>query len=221
MYRLRCIPLVIHTLLIYSLEIVFMVRFCFSKREVFIQNQSHEAFYLRYFTFRESLRSSNPKDRKKQSGSLIRDDIALLMNGKGLDYQNDLLLYAYVDPGNMRSKRLIEEFGFNKISNFQIIPFSRIFPKNHRQVKLAENKQRAEIRKLLAESYKEEQLVSFENLFSKRRILFAFGSRQNGVWGAGSSGSMGNTGNAWDCWEYINEHFSQDPNFKAFVSSYV
>ena len=140
---------------------------CFSKREVFIRNQSHQAFYLRYFTFRESLRSSNPKDRKRQSGSLIRDDVALLMNGKGLDYQNDLLLYAYVDPGNMRSKRLIEKFGFNKISNFQIIPFSRIFPKNHGQVKLTEDTQRAEIRKLLVESYKEEQLVSFENLFQR------------------------------------------------------
>ena len=140
---------------------------CLSKREVFIRNQSYQAFYLRYFTFRESLRSSNPKDRKRQSDSLIRDDVALLMNGKGLDYQNDLLLYAYVDPGNMRSKRLIEEFGFNKISNFQIIPFSRIFPKNHGQVKLAEDTQRAEIRKLLAESYKEEQFVAYENLFQR------------------------------------------------------
>ena len=95
------------------------------------------------------------------------------MEGKGLDFDRELILYAYVDPGNMRSKRIIDEFGFEKIGSFQVIPFSRIWPKKSKHVEIAEEFRYAEIKECLMESYKDEQLVSFENLF-RRGNYFIF-----------------------------------------------
>lgn len=146
---------------------------CFSKRDVFISGKSYQAFYLRYFTFRESFRTTNPKDHKRQTPSLIREDMAQIMKGKGLDFDRDLILYAYVDPGNTRSKRIIDEFGFEKAGSFQVIPFSRIWPKKSKYVEIAEESRYAEIKEYLMESYKDEQLVSFENLF-RRGNYFVF-----------------------------------------------
>ncbi len=102
---------------------------CFSKRIVYIRGAAQTAFYLRYFTFKEGLRVNNPKKRNKKADSLIRKDVRKLMDGEGLDVEGDLLLYAYVDPKNHRSLRLIREFGFKRISSFRVIPFSRLFPK--------------------------------------------------------------------------------------------
>lgn len=140
---------------------------CFSKRYVHNLAQEHQAFYLRYFTFRESFRTINPKNHARQKPSKIREDVVRLMDGKGLDFQGDLILYAYVDADNIRSKRLIDEFGFQKLSNFQVIPFSRIFPKKSKLVEVAQESSYAGIRAKLVASYKNELFVSFESLFNR------------------------------------------------------
>ena len=140
---------------------------CFSKREVYILGMAYKAFYLRYFTFRENFRTTNSQNHKRQTHGQIREDVVQLMNGKGLDSQGDLILYAYVDPGNIRSKRLIDEFGFQKISSFQVIPFSRLFPKQNKQVAIAEKSHQKEIKDKLDVIYSSEQLVSFDHLFKR------------------------------------------------------
>lgn len=140
---------------------------CFSKRGVYNLGISSQAFYLRYFTFRESFRTVNPKDHTRQKPSKVREDIVHLMDGKGLDFSGDLMLYAYVDADNIRSKRLIDEFGFRKLSNFQVIPFSRFSPKTHKHVEIAQEILQEEIRAKLVETYKRELFVSFESLFNR------------------------------------------------------
>lgn len=140
---------------------------CFSKREVYNLGQAYQAFYLRYFTFRESFRTTNPKNHTRQKPSKIREDMARLLEGEGLDFRGDLMLYAYVDADNIRSKRLIDEFGFQKLSGFQVIPFSRISPKKSKLVAIAQESSYAEIRTKLLEAYKNELFVSFESLFNR------------------------------------------------------
>ncbi len=140
---------------------------CFSKRNVYNLGQAHQAFYLRYFTFRESSRTTNPKNHTRRDPSKIRGDIVHLLDGEGLDFSGDLILYAYVDADNIRSKRLIDEFGFEKLSNFQVIPFSRISPKKDKQVEIAQKSLYEEIRAKLVETYRSELFVSFESLFNR------------------------------------------------------
>jgi hypothetical protein len=144
---------------------------CFSKRKVYNLGKSYEAFYLRYFTFRESFRTTNPKNHKRQTPSKIREDIVQLMDGKGLDFQGDLMLYAYVDAENIRSKRLIDEFGFEKLSNFNVIPFSRLWPKRSKSVEIAQKDSYKEIRAYLVKAYKRELFVSFESLFNRGKYF--------------------------------------------------
>ena len=145
---------------------------CLSKRIVYNCGVAHDAFYLRYFTFRENVRAQNPKDLKRPKISLVRDDVIKLMNGEGLDFHDNLLLYAYVDPGNARSKRLIDEFGFKKVGDFQVIPFSRLWPAKSRMVEMADQSDFEEIRHLLHDTFNGEQMVSFENLFQKGQYFY-------------------------------------------------
>ena len=140
---------------------------CLSKRNVLTLGKKHQAFYLRYFTFRERFRSTNIQQRKNDSSSLIREDVINLMNGKGLHYHGDLVLYAYVDPENIRSKRLIDEFGFKKIGEFNTIPFSRICTKISSRVEKVVEKDLEYIYRLLKGANKKEQLVSLDNLFTR------------------------------------------------------
>ena len=144
---------------------------CLSKRNVYIQGKQHQVFYLRYFTFREKFRTINPKDHKRKTPSKIREEIAKLMNGEGLDYHEELTLYAYVDPENTRSKRLIEEFGFIIMGKFHTIPFSRFFPKYYHLVEKLKETDFDQVKKQLLDFYQREQLVSFEQLFSRGELF--------------------------------------------------
>ena len=138
---------------------------CLSKREVYNLGKPKDAYYLRYFTFRKQFRGSNPKNNSKAE-SKIRNEVSELMNGKGLPHGDDLLLYAYVDKENFRSKRLIDEFGFDKVGEFNVIPFSRIYAKIDSRVEKLEDSTKAETKQVLMDYYCDVQLVSFDQLFS-------------------------------------------------------
>lgn len=139
---------------------------CFSRRIVLNLGNPQTAFYIRYFTFLDKFRSNHEQQRRGKQNK-VRRDVALLMDGEGLDYDDELLLYAYVDDDNIRSKRLIEEFGFREAGTFKTIPFSRFYPKSHPDVSKITDDQKTEIQALLTNYYTNYQLVSFENLFLK------------------------------------------------------
>lgn len=149
---------------------------CLIKRNVHSRGKLHQAFYLRYFTFRAEFRTIYPKNHKRKTPSKVREEVIRLMNGEGLDYSEELTLYAYVDPENTRSKRLIEEFGFIKMGKFLTIPFSRFFPKYYHRVEKLDQSCHDQIKNQLITFYEKEQLVSFENLFSRGDF---FGIREN------------------------------------------
>ena len=146
---------------------------CLSKRNVYSLNKQHQAFYLRYFTFRDSFRTTNPKKHSRKTPSLIREDVAKLMDGEGLDFNEKLVLYAYVDVDNIRSKRLIDEFGFRKAGEFSVIAFSRLFPKFDSRVYELESAHQHVMKSLLLDFYKDERLVATDNMF-ERGTYFVF-----------------------------------------------
>jgi hypothetical protein len=139
---------------------------CFCRRTVFNKKVRETVFYIRYFTFLNEFRSNHQQLRKGKQ-SKLRDEVTMLMNGAGLEHTDDLLLYAYVDTENIRSKRIIEEFGFIEKGSFRTIPFSRINPKVNASVEKLAKDQQPFMYQLLHEFYANYHLVSFENLFEK------------------------------------------------------
>lgn len=136
---------------------------CFIPRRVFNSGNETQAYYLRYFTFQEFFRSGQ-KQKRKGSRSVIRKEVHNLMNGHGLNHTGPLLMYAYVDAENIRSKRLIVEFGFEKAGDFHTIPFSRLFPGISRNLQKIRQEDFGQIRALLQDFYKHHNLTCFEHL---------------------------------------------------------
>lgn len=140
---------------------------CLSQRDVHSLGKPHQAYYLRYFTFRESFRTTNPKSLSRKTPSQIREDVIDLMNGEGLGADENMVLYAYVDSHNIRSKRLIDEFGFKQFGNFKVIPFNRLFPRKSKKIIIADSSTYALVSKILTDFYQVEQMISHHNLFKR------------------------------------------------------
>ena len=133
---------------------------CLSRRHVFLSGRGTDAYYLRYFTFRDAVRSGDLANRSKgQRRSEIREDVRLLMNGEGLEFKDELLLYAYLDKDNERSRRIIEEFGFHPIGTFNVITFARIFPKELAPIRRLKKNEIFGFQTLLKSFYNGEQFV--------------------------------------------------------------
>ncbi len=145
---------------------------CFSRRTVYNGNAPQTALYIRYFTFLEALRSGVNPERKKISGrSQLREEVARLMNGEGLEHQGDLLLYAYLDNDNIRSRRLIDEFGFKFACQLRILSFSRLFPRHDKRVKKLPNSHDAELISRLRDFYAGHMMATFVNLMKKGQFF--------------------------------------------------
>lgn len=141
---------------------------CLSKRTVRLHGKDVKSAYIRYFTFRESLRATGEtNDKNRNRKSPLREEIMLLMSGNIPEMKDIDFLYAYADPRNFRSTRLIEEFGMKKVSSFSVIVFSRFFPSFSKNVTFAETDDMPFIRKRLRAFYDKEQLVGFDNLSFK------------------------------------------------------
>ncbi len=148
----------------------------FSKRKVYNSGHKQHGFYIRYFTFLDQLRSSNQTNRRGRK-SEIREEVHRLMNGEGLGIEKELLLYAYVDTENIRSKRLIDEFGFQKVGTFHTIPFSRLFPKASQSVEKLDSKDWDNLQTMLKQHYSKHQLFTLDQLQGKGNY---FVIRKNG-----------------------------------------
>ena len=136
---------------------------CFLPRQVCNKAVDQKVFYVRYFTFLEKFRSSGTTKRKGKSNTL-REEVQRLMNGEGLEAQEEPMLFAYVDKENIRSRRLIDEFGFRKAGSFRTVLFTRFFPKSHKNVRQIKLDEWDGILALLRDYYHDYSLVSLNNL---------------------------------------------------------
>lgn len=107
---------------------------CFCRRLLRIDGNTISGYYVRYFTFLDHLRAAKDQQRRGKEGK-VRKEVRKVLDGTGLDHQEARLFYAYVDQQNVRSGKLIEEFGFEKVGSFRVLTFSRFSPKKHFRVK--------------------------------------------------------------------------------------
>lgn len=145
----------------------------FSSRPMEVDGQPFNAFYIRYFAFRDSVRSSGEKTGKTAKGNTLKVLIEQLFRN-GLiqtDYnygeQLDLpfLFYAYIDDDNLRSLNLSTTYNFKLAGNFNTITFTRMQPKRVKNITKLPIEQRPEFRQVLQRFYRSHQLLDFHDLF--------------------------------------------------------
>jgi len=117
----------------------------FLPRQVSWQGDEMPAFYIRYFAFRNAFRSKSDALKKLEKQSVLKTEIHEVLTGVPLDLKGKHLFYAYVDPGNIRSSRLIESFGFEQVGTFKTVFFSRFFPKRNSSVSRLKEEDKPEV----------------------------------------------------------------------------
>jgi hypothetical protein len=83
-------------------------------------------WYIRYFAFNNRFQSSGTK--KSKGNSLIKREIETFFQN-AMEKQGVKSFYAYIDPKNVKSLWMAENFGFNTISQVATQTFSRVKPK--------------------------------------------------------------------------------------------
>ncbi len=147
---------------------------CFCFREVRSIGNKYHAFYIRYFSFREIFRRKLITDKKlSRRNSSIRKEIDAVLSGNGLRKQEGEKFYhfAYVDPANIRSAQLCDEFGFTKIREYATIIFNRINPRRNHKAAAISPLEEAEMKRLLEDFYSGYSSFSLGNLFGGRNYV--------------------------------------------------
>ncbi len=88
-------------------------------------------WYIRYFAFDNRFQSSGTK--KSSGNSLIKCEIESFFQ-ETLDQQEVESFYAYIDPNNVKSLWMSENFGFKTIGRIATQSFSRVKPKNSSRI---------------------------------------------------------------------------------------
>jgi hypothetical protein len=143
---------------------------CFCHRETINNGQKIRTFYVRYFSFRDSLRRKSVQEKIKSRNSVLRKEIESLLSGEGLDLNpsEKFFHYAYVDPRNKRSAMLCEEFGFEPVRQYTTVIFSRLNPTVNSTDKIVLAKSNESVQELLRSYYHGFNTLSFENLSSRK-----------------------------------------------------
>lgn len=146
---------------------------CFCSRSTINVGRNIRSFYVRYFSFKNTYRRKHIKEKSVPRLSRLRDEIKFILAGQGLDTEANekFYHYAYVDPRNIRSVLLCNEFGFESVRQYTTIIFSRINPKKDVVKKLSEVSPSEEnlLKELILDFYKAFNMFSLENLFNGRK----------------------------------------------------
>lgn len=88
-------------------------------------------WYIRFFTFESHFRSSGKKN-SVQKKSKLKEELAHFFNSalnNGVNGEEVHSFYAYIEPKNIRSIQMSENFGFEKCGTVITQTYSRIHPK--------------------------------------------------------------------------------------------
>ena len=107
----------------------------FLHRTILVDRKPISALYVRYFAIRAPFRSKKEDIKSKKSNvGLLKNFIQLIFNNPytyvpSLVKNEPLLIYAFVEEGNSRSQKMVDQMGMEKIGSFNTLLFSRRKPK--------------------------------------------------------------------------------------------
>lgn len=167
---------------------------CLVGRTVSNSGQDSPAHYIRYLTFQSRFRAPSNALQRLEKKSILKDEIAEVLSGKALEIPEGHLFYAYVDPDNLRSRRLITSFGFEEVGRFRTVFFSRLFPKRHPKIVPIKENELEDVKRQLKTTYGDHCLFTTENIGFQDGYL---GYYENGVLVAGLQANQ----EAWRVYE--------------------
>lgn len=208
---------------------------CFCSRATANSGEAMRSFYVRYFSFKDSYRRKNIVNKPHATGSKLREEIKSVLNGHCLDVKpkDKFFHYAYVDPRNLRSVMLCDQFGFERVREYTTIIFNRMNPAEAVDKKVIEASaaEVGELKQLLAGHYKGFNMFSFENLFRGAKYYVIRGPHGQIVAGAqanpdrwkiyslpGLSGKL--ILNTFSRVPYLNRLFNKDYRFLTLEGIY-
>ena len=151
--------------------------FTICKREINIGGQTAPSLYIRYFAVANLFQGG---DNKSHGKSGLHEYFKQLFNTSNfnpvLPAHEKIMYWAFIDPENLRSFNMNEQFGFQTIGSFKTTAFSRVNPKR-KQVERANMKDQPIILDALRDFYKGYQLFSPIHLFEHNHY---FVIRKNG-----------------------------------------
>lgn len=123
------------------------------------ENSSTQAYYIRYFAFNQSFRSSNTERRENASkGRFHRLMEANFENpGRFSPEHNESLpyiFYAFIEAKNYKSLQMSKNFGFEEVGEVYTHLFSRVFPKKRVNIEPLDLSQTPEVRQFLEGYFK-------------------------------------------------------------------
>jgi hypothetical protein len=135
--------------------------------------------YIRYLAFQSVYQTSiNWRKREKtlikpESGddTFKRKTLELFSRPDLLDLpevfeQDKHIMYAFVESMNERSKNIVHQAGYEYIRSFLTVAFSRFSPKPDSRVKKLDDKDRAKMKALLLDYYKDHSFFATDYSFS-------------------------------------------------------
>jgi hypothetical protein len=136
------------------------------------------AFYIRYFVFKDAIRASAisaQSAKANKADGFFKSYIKRLLSRPafdlGVDYGEDrslpFLTYAFIDSDNFRSSNMSETFGLHPISKFDTFSFTRLSPKKDQHVKQLNTSLKLDIKSLLRRHYRSFSMYDEQYLFLK------------------------------------------------------
>tara|TARA_B100000508_G_scaffold141097_1_gene146955 strand:- start:48110 stop:49129 length:1020 start_codon:yes stop_codon:yes gene_type:complete len=109
-------------------------------------------WYVRYFAFDKTFQSALSAKKKSTSNKGIKGELNKFFKNALNDQDGPFRFYAYIDPKNVRSLMMSEQFNFKAQSTIVTQTFSRLKPKNSRDFKLISDKKK--VLELLEKNFK-------------------------------------------------------------------
>lgn len=134
------------------------------------------AFYIRYFVFKDAVRASASSNQpKSQAEGFLKSFTKRLLSRPafdlGVDYGEDRTLpfvtYAFIDSDNFRSSNMSEMFGLHPISKFDTFSFTRLSPKKDDHVRQIGASEKENMKSLLRRHYQSFSMYDEQYLFLK------------------------------------------------------
>jgi len=160
-------------------------------------------WYVRYFAFDTAMQGVNSKKNGSSKNNFLKKELNTFfsnaLNTKIPDTPS--VFYAYIDPKNVKSVWMSEQFGFKSLAKIATQTFSRIKPRKQNQVKKL--KDINQIKSLVEKHFKNHQFYFSHHTFNTSPFfgyyddndkLIAFFKSQKANWSierlAGKSGKL-------------------------------
>lgn len=96
----------------------------------------NDHWYIRYFAFQSIFQGAKKTKKSDNANSFLKRKINSFFN-EAFDEMSVQSMYAYIEPKNVRSKWMSENFGFHKVGELITQSFSRIQPKPSKRLELS------------------------------------------------------------------------------------